>query len=148
MDQGKNNPSNPPSVVSLGGAIKLLRTTVYVDAVSGAWTEEEFELLCKKLGVPIVAIGNALYIEPIVFEAAFSARLLPGSPNFNTPGSKRARVGGTVGINPKTAIENFDVALESVLKRRKIYGSVLTRELRNMLGRGSRTILKTLESDQ
>lgn len=137
-----------PSVISLGGGVKLLSIDHYLRASSGAWNADDFELLCKKLGVPLVAIGSTLYVEPLVFESIFSARLLPGSPNFNTPGSERAKLGGTTGLNPKNALQDFDLALEVLMKRRKIYGATVSREIRNLLGRGSRSLLRHVEESE
>lgn len=66
--------------ISLGGGLRLVHESYYVDALGNGMTTEAFRDWCILIGVKLIEIGSSIYVNPHQLEATIAGLMSPSSP--------------------------------------------------------------------
>jgi len=126
--------SDPQTFISFGSGVRLMEEGEYIKAMGSGITTKGFRALCANLRVPLIFIGEGVYVDMNRFEMAMHAITRIGNENFIFPGaapmSYRKSLKARVNLEPEEILDNYEVLTTELILSKKVNGVELTRSVR------------------
>jgi|TARA_Y100000114_G_scaffold84092_1_gene77628 hypothetical protein len=126
--------SNPQTFISFGSGVRLMEESEYIQAMGCGITTKGFRALCANLRVPVIFIGEGVYVDMHRFEMAMAAVTRIGNENFLFPGSApmsyRKDLKARVNLEPDEILQNYETLATELIAAKKVNGVEMTRQVR------------------